>query len=797
MNSTDAPVKPAPPANPPDPARARRKGGELMLTGRGGYLDDVVMPGMLHAAILRSPHARADILGTDLDAARAMPGVRLALDGAQLAEHLPRIAHLFDPAAFGAHTASFRALAVDRVIHEGEPVAVVVADTLAAAEAARDAIQVRYASSQPVTDMRAALKPASPLVFEDWGTNALGDFPFQEGDPDAAFAGAPHVVEGEIRIQRYNTAPLETRGYVASWGDDGRLTFYASTQNPHPLRTLLATMLGISESDIRVIATRVGGGFGHKFPGFPEEGLLAVVSRIVDAPVKWLETREDCMLVGGREYHHTFAAAYDDTGRILALRDRVLGDVGALGAGGGWGMVYVAGMTLPGPYKILDYDIRAVPVVTNKPPWNGAIGYGKESATLLLERIVELIAADLGIDSVNVRMVNFIPKDEFPYWVGAKRLDSGDYAGALRQLVELGDLEQRRRTRAERRARNELPGLGLAFELCPEGGDFPGSLLRGYDTATIRVDPAGAVTVLSGVTNPGTGNDTGIAQVVAGELGVELGQVTVRQGDTDVSPYGFGNFSSRGMNVGGGSALLAARVIRERLARAAAVLLEIDAADLEFVAGRIRPRGAGEGIAFGEVANKVYGMSIAIPGIDEPQLEATRTWGPENMLHVPDERGRTSGYPTFPYSAHLAEVELDRATGVVTIHDYTCVHDCGVVINPTFVEGQLQGSIAMGIGGALWEELPYDRDGRLGARTFKQYLTARAPDLPRVRLGHQVTPSPYTLLGTKGAGESGVSGAVAAIANAVNDALSPLGAVVHEMPLTPPRLLAAINEASR
>jgi carbon-monoxide dehydrogenase large subunit len=274
---------------------------------------------------------------------------------------------------------------------------------------------------------------------------------------------------------------------------------------------------------------------------------------------------------------------------------------------------------------------------------------------------------------------------------------------------------------------------------------------------------------------------------------LSVDDVTVMQGDTDVSPYGFGNFSSRAMNVGGGSAVLAAREIRERMAQAAGVLMEVDPERLEFADGMVREPGDGQGMAFGEIALRVYNHSIAIPTIDQPQLEATQTWGPPNMLHVPDEEGRTSGYPTYPYSAHLCVVEVDRETGIVDVRSYAAVHDCGVVINPTFVEGQLFGSIAMGIGGALWEELPYDADGRLVSRTFKHYLSPRAPDLPAMKLGTQVTPSPFTVLGTKGAGESGVSGAVASVANAVNDALSPLGVVVHEMPLSAARLLAAIQ----
>lgn len=784
----------APDASPP--RRVRRKQGDLVLTGRGGYLDDIELPGTLHATVVRSTEASADLLEVDLEAARRAPGVRWAMDGHELAEHVPALVPLVDPSRFGLRSSPTPVLAVDRIRYEGEPIAVVVADTLAQAEAAADTVQVTYSRRPAVLDAETALADDAALLFPEWKTNAIGEIPFSDGDPDARYAQAPHVLEGEMSIQRYNAAPLETRGYLASWGADERLTLYASTQNPHPLRTQLAEMFKLPPTQIHVIATRMGGGFGHKFAGFPEEVLVCVLSRLVGAPVKWIETRAESMLVGGREYLHRFSVAFDDQGRILALRDRILGDIGALGTSAGWGMVYVAGMTFPGPYLVADYDVQAVPVVTNKPPWNGAIGYGKESASLVLERMVDMIAHALGIDPVDVRLTNFIPADAFPYFTKSKRLDSGDYAAALRAVLELGDYTGLRHRQAIAQDDDALLGVGVALELCPEGSDSPGVLLRGYDTSTVRIDPMGSVAVLTGVTSPGTGNETGIAQVVAAELGLDVEQVSVWQGDTDISPYGYGNFSSRGMNVGGGAAVLAARELKTKLRAAAAGMLQADPESLVFHGGRIRP-GDGDGIAFADVVRAIYDYSIALPALGDPQLEATRTYHPPNLLHIPDEAGRTSSYPTFPYSAHLALVEVDRDTGVVRVLEYSCVHDCGVIINQNFVDGQLLGSIALGIGGALWEALPYTPDGHLTARTFKHQLLPRAPDLPPIRLGHQVTPSPFTVLGTKGAGESGVAGAIAVMSCAVNDALKPLGIHAHTMPLSPPNVLRALQEAGR
>jgi aerobic carbon-monoxide dehydrogenase large subunit len=775
--------------------RVRRKDGELVLTGHGGYLDDVELPGLLHAAVLRSPHPHARILAVRTRDAAALPGVITTLTGEQALSLSGPIPHYFDPAVAGDRTADFRCLAAGKVLYAGQPVAAVVARTLNDAEAAVAAIEVDYEVLPFVTDEDEALAEGAPVLFEDWGDNLLIRSAFSEGDVEGVFASAAHTLQDEVRIQRYQTAPMETRGYIASWGPGGQLTFYGSNQNPHPLRSNLATSLGVPETKIRVLATRLGGGFGHKFHGYPEEPLVCVLSKLTGQPVQWLETRADAMLVGAREMVHRIEIAFEDDGRIVALRDRIRANIGALGSMAGWGMSFVAGMAFPGPYRVKNYDIESLAIVTNKAPWNGARGYGKESAALALERMVDLVAQKLGMDPVEVRRRNFIESHEFPYWTAAKRLDSGNYAGVMDKVVALSGYNERRKEQEQAREEGRLLGVGVAFELTPEGGDFPGDLVRGFDTSTVRVDPSGDVRVLTGVTTPGTGNETGIAQIVAAELGISVDDVAVYQGDTDMCPYGYGNASSRSLNAGGGAALLAARDVKERMRAATGVLLGEDAAGLVFDHGWITAP-SGKRMSFSEVSRLVFTQSVAIPTLDQPQLESTRTYGPTNLLHVPDEKGRVSPYPTYPNSGHIATVEVDRDTGVVTILSYAGVDDCGTVINPTFVEGQFLGAIVMGIGGALWEELPYDASGTNTANTFKQYLMPRTPDLPEIRVGSQVTPSPFTLLGTKGAGEGGVAGAVACIANAVNDALLPLGVTAHQMPLSGPRVLEAINKAA-
>ncbi|MEG8184034.1 xanthine dehydrogenase family protein molybdopterin-binding subunit [Nocardia terpenica] len=769
----------------------RRRDGDLLLTGRARYLDDLEPPGTCHVAVLRSPHPHARIRAVRPEAARRCRGVRAVVTGAEALSLAGPLPHFFDPAGVGGKTAEFRVLAVDRVRYVGDPVAAVVAGSRAEAEAACAAIEVDYEILPAVVELDEALAEGAPRPFDDWDDNVLLRLPYATGDAAAALARSPQVLSDTFHIQRYQAAPLEPRGYLAEWADDGRLSLHASTQNPHLLRTNLAVVFALPEDRIRVVATRLGGGFGHKFNGYAEESLVCLLSRMIGAPVKWVESREEAMLVGAREFTVDLTAGFDDDGRILALRGRIVGNIGSLSPWAGWCMAFPAGGTLPGPYLVPDCAMESVAVVTNKAPWNGARGYGKEAPTLALERMVDRIAEHLGLDPVTVRMRNFVPPEAFPYWSMAKRLDSGDYPGALAKVLELADYDELRARQRAARGAGRLFGVGVAFELTPEGGDFAGSFARGYDTSTVRVSPTGAVTVLTGVTSPGTGNETSIAALVAREFGLPAAAVSVVQGDTDSCPHGFGNFSSRSLTAGGGAAVRAAREVRARVAVAAGALLGVPVDDLDFADGEIRCRTGS--LRFGEVTEQIYRNAYAIAGLDNPLLEATVVDRPLNTHHTRDEQGRSSGYPNYPYSAHVCVVEVDAETGVVDLLEYYAVDDCGVQISPAFVAGQLYGAIVMGIGGALFEELPYDAAGRPLAHTLKHYLLPRATDVPTIVLGHQTTPSPFTLLGTKGAGESGVGGAVACVANAVNDALRPLGARVHRMPLSAPNVLRAIT----
>lgn len=771
----------------------RRKDGDLIVTGQAEYLEDVRVPGMIHAAILRSPHAHARILSVDVTTAASMPGVRAVLSGQNADGAIP-VEHFFDPGKFGLNTTPVTVLATDKVRWVGDPVAAVAADSLPQAEAAVRAIKVEYEMLPPVVTISEALQPDAPKVFEDWSENAIGRFPFAKGDADSALSAAPHRLKTRLSMGRHQSVPMETRGYLASWTRNGRITFWGSVQSPHPVRTNLSKVLGLPEERIRVVGTRMGGGFGHKFTGYTEETLVCLLSRQAGLPVRWLETRGDSMLVGAREFEHEVEAGYDNAGKLVGLKVRMLGNVGCLATWGGWPMVFVAGMAVPGPYHCVDYAVEAVPVVTNKAPWTGYRGYGKEQATFVLERVMDLIAEALGIDPAEVRQRNFLKPEQFPYWTQSAHLDSGNYPEAMRAVLELAKYSDLREWQMNARQQNRMIGIGIGFELVPEGGDLLNSYLRVFDTSTVRVHPTGGVTVLTGVTSPGTGNETTIAHLVARELGISVDRVEVVQGDTDRVPYGFGSFTSRAISTGGAAAVLAAREIRQRMDQAAAVLLQCPLEAFEYRNGIVRSvTDPSKQIEFAELAESFYKFALGTPGLDNPLLEATKVDQPHNYQHVPDELGRTSTYATYPFSANITVVELDPDTGIVTVLHHFCVDDCGVVINRHFVDGQIFGAAAQGIGGALWENSSYDHLGRPLATNFKQYLTPRAPDLPTFKVSHQETPSPYTLLGTKGAGESGICGALASTANAVNDALSPIGVEVNNLPLDPPTILAAIS----
>lgn len=776
-------------------ARARKRRGDVFLTGHARYVNDIVLPGTSYAAVLRSPHAHARIVSVDSSRAAERPGVLTAIDGTTAAAASDPIPPNVDPVLFGAPAVPLRCLAVDKVHFYGQPVAAVVAETQHEAEAALADINVRYDVLEPLIEAEEAMRPDAPILYDGWTSNVLLHMPINHGDVDAALAAADAVISDEIRIQRYTSAPMETRGCIADWNPyEKTLTYYGASQNPHPLRWTIARALRLAESQVRVVAPDIGGAFGLKIYSLPEDTLIPLLSMLTARPVKWIEDRRDSLVIGGREQLHRFTVGFKNDGKITALRDHLIGNVGALSPAPGWPTPFITGLTLPSGYKIPNTEVTVDIVVTNKGQSQAVRGVGKEATALVMERIVDLVARHLKFDPAEVRRSNFIAKDEFPYRTNSGlNIDSGDYHRELDRLLELVDYREFPAEQERLQAVGRYRGLGLGFELTPESAGLPATVMTGHDTTTVRVDPSGSVTVLTGVTTPGGGNDTAIAQIVADEIGVSLEDVRLIQGDTGVCPYGLGNAAGRSAMTGGGSAALAARDVRALLTRAASALMAIPADDLEIREGQVT--SGGTAMTVREVVYAIYTGGFGLPPDIAPPLECTRSYRPDNIELIPDAQGRINPYPAYSNAAHASIVEVDIETGAVTLVRHVVVHDCGNMLNPALVEGQMRGATVMGIGAALMESLQYDDNGRLLSDQFKTYLLPRATDVPNIEIEHQVTPSPFSLLGTKGAGEAGVGGAQAAIANAVENALAPFGVTVRQVPLTPPTVLAMIAEA--
>jgi carbon-monoxide dehydrogenase large subunit len=780
--------------------RQRKHNGDQYLTGQVRYTADLALPRMAHLALVRSPYAHARIAGVDARAAEAHATVIAVMTGAQAAQVSGPIPFLLDPAGLGGVNADVRCLAVDTVVYAGQPVAAVVAETPGDAAAAANLVQVHYDPLPTVLDCEQALADGAPIVHQGWASNVMLAGSFGPDDFATVAAEADHVLAGELRIQRSCPTPMETRAYLADW-DPARneLTWYGTSQNPHPQRYVLATALRMDEHRIRVITPPAGGAFGLKMHGHPEETLVAVLSRELGRPVKWVESRAECLLQGGREQAHQFRVAYDDDGRVRALHDKFIADHGAMAAGAGWGMAFVGANSFPSGYDIQHCRVDYTITVTNKPPSVGMKPFGKDSAVLVLERVMDLVAAATGLDPGEVRRRNWITSAQFPYTASSGLvLDSGDYHGVLDQALDLIGYSRRRAEQETQRAAGRLVGIGIGFEMLPEGADVPASFVTAYDSATVRVDPSGHVTVLTGATSPGGGNDTAFAQIAADRLGVEPDQISVIQGDTAVCPYGTGNLSSRGLVVGGGAVALAADDVAEKVRAVAAGMLQADRTQVRLADGlALVGDDVSRSVPLAVAAKSAYTLGYVFAPDIEPSLESTRTYMMPNVRHLPDELGRFSTYTTFSNAVHICVVDVDPDTGVLQVLDQAIVHDCGTQMNPLFVEGQVRGGVVMGIGAALGESISYDADGRLASDGLKQYLLQRAIDLPPLAIGHQETPSPFSSLGAKGAGESGYSAAAAALLGAVNDALRPRGASVDALPLSPPRLLAALQQATR
>lgn len=775
----------------------------ILAAGKGTFVADVQLPNMAHMAVVRSSHAHARIKSIDARAAEALPGVLYVVTGAEIAAHTDPIPPAYDTTAMFAKQLKTYALAITKVRYVGEPVAAVVADDRYTAYRAAELVEVEYGELPPVTDVDAAVKPDSPLVEDSWGDNVLISRDHVTGDPDAKLRAAYGMVKGLVQTHRYTGAAIEPRGYVANYDPySGVTTLWASTQSPHPMRFFLSKTLRIRETDVRVIQPQVGGGFGLKIPMFQEEPLICYLARKLERPVRWIEERVENLSAGGhaREERIYFEAGYEKDGQVTALHVKILADVGAPSALAGWGMSNVTAFCLPTVYEIPDCRVELSTVVTNKCPWNAYRGYGKEAATFLMERILDLVADELGMDQAAIRFRNFIPPDQFPHrQPSGAMLDSGNYPEVLRRCLELSDYDRLKEQQDQARNQGRHLGIGLSYELTPEGGCMPRStLISAYDGATVRMNAQGEVTVLTGVTSAGSGNETAIAQIVADEVGVSLDRIRVVQGDTEVSPWGLGNYSGRSIIMGGSAARIAAAEIRAKLLQVAGRMLEVTPEDLELSENRVSVKGApSRTVPVEEVALTIYSDCFGKEACGvEPGLEVTRYFRHGNIDHQPKVATQPNLYPTWPNGAYIAVVEVDVDTGKVTVLRMIGVHDAGTLVNPLLVDANMHGGLAQGLGGVLYENLVYNDAGQLMTGTFMDYTLPTAVDLPSFEVAHVMTPSPYNPIGAKGAGESGVGGPLSAVARAVENAVRPLGVRGHllQTPLTPARVWQFIHQ---
>ncbi|MGH3304735.1 MAG: xanthine dehydrogenase family protein molybdopterin-binding subunit [Streptosporangiaceae bacterium] len=769
--------------------RARlRKEDARLLTGQTNWTDNIKLPGMLHMAFARSPLAHAKIRRVDVSAARGMPGVIAVFSGADFAAEqgsLPCAWPVTEDIVIPAHPP----MAVDEVRYVGEAVAVVVArDRYVAADAVA-AIDVDYDPLPPVLDMRTALTADAPKVHE--AGNKSYEWVFANGDIGAAFSGAPVVLERTYRQQRLIPCAMEPRSVVAQWiGDE--VTLWSATQIPHVLRFALSAFFAIPEQNVRVIAPDVGGGFGSKLQVTAEEVLAVLVGRRVRKPVKWTESRTEGNLTvhHGRDQWQRIRIAADRDGRVRGLDVDLLADMGAYLMLVTPGVPLLGAFMFPAIYKMDAYAFRCTGVFTTKMPTDAYRGAGRPEATFGIERIMDELAAELGIEPLELRERNWIKHEEFPYTtIAGLTYDSGNYEAATAKAKELFGYDVLRREQADRNARGDKVRLGIGIstftEMC---GLAPSRVLGslsygagGWESASIRMLPTGKVEVVTGSSAHGQGHETAWSQIVADQLGVPFEDIRVLHGDTQVSPRGMDTYGSRSLAVGGMALVGACDKVVAKAKVIAAAMLEASADDLEWSPGRFSVRGDPDAAkTIQEIALATF-AAHALPEGVEPSLDSDYTYDPENF--------------SFPHGTHLCATEVDTETGFVTIRSYVAVDDVGVVVNPLIVEGQVHGGIAQGIAQALYEEGVYDEAGNLVTATLADYLVPSAPDLPSYTTARTASPA-SNRLGVKGVGEAGTIASTPAVVNAIVDALRPFGISDITMPCTPERVWRAIQAAT-
>jgi len=773
-----------------------RREDRRLLTGRGQFIADLELPRMLHAAFVRSPVAHARIRSVDLSAAAAVPGVALALSGDELVKLLPPLpdTQLSLPNKWTSHVEhEFHnpqqpGLAHDKVRHVGEAVAVIVAESRYAAEDATGLVSLDLDPLPAVVSAEAALAPDAPLVHDHLRTNLFGRFSIAKGDVGPAMAAAPHRLQRRFYHHRYAAMPIECRGVAALY--DARtdaITIWSSTQVVHWVRREVAAILGMPEARVRCLALDVGGGFGVKGHVYPEDLVIPFLARRLGRPVRWIEDRHEHLqsAAHSRDQLHEVEVGFDNDGRILALRDNFILDCGAWNPIGG-GVPYNTAAHMTGPYRIDNLAVSAHTAATNKVPNTAYRGAGRPEAVFVMERIVDLVAGQLGFEPAEVRRRNMIGAEEMPYRAGILYrdgepivYDGGDYPAALRQALEaIGGVEAFRQRQREAREGGRHLGLGI-------GCYVEGTGVGPFEGATVRIEPSGKVYVSSGACSQGQGMETIFAQVVADAWRVAPEDVVIALADTAAITAGSGTFASRSTVTLSAAIHHASERLREKAFAIAGNLLECAPADLELRDGGVGVVGVpGDTVSLSRLAHAArpgwdHGRP---PGVDAG-LKETHYWEPPTV--------------TWSYAVHAAIVEVDPEIGRVTIDKYAVAHDCGVVVNPLLVEGQIAGGTTQGIGGALLEELPYDSEGQLLAGSLADYLVPTASDVPDMAMAHQHTPSPLNPLGVKGVGEGGAVAPPAAIANAICDALSPFGVEFNATPVKPEQIVTAVRAARK
>ena len=772
-------------------ARVQRLEDPRLLAGRGRYVDDRQPQGTLHVAFRRSDQAHARIAGIEVSEALQVPGV-IGIYRLQDLQGLERPG-LATSRMRGYTPTPLYPLAKDRVRYVGEPILAVVAESRYVAEDALDLVQVDLDPLPGVCDPEAALAAGAPLLHEASGSNVVVERTFSRGEVDAAFAAAAVCVQGRFRVRRKSPLAMENRCYLAEFDEGQRLlTLHSTTQVPGIIRDALVELLGLDGNGVRVVAPDVGGGFGGKASLYAEEICVCLLARQLGRPVKWTGDRLEDLASTSQAFDEIVdaALALDAEGRILALRADVIGDVGAYSI-----YPWTAGLEpvqvisfMPGPYRVPVYRGHVRAVATCKSPTGPYRGVGRPISTFVMERLIDMAARRLALDPRALRLANLVRPEEFPYKTAPGIVwDRSGFIECLERACATAGYDELRVAQAKARAEGRWVGIGLASyaELTGIGSRISASpgmpINTGTETSTIRIDSTGAVMASFGVASHGQGLETTLAQVIADELGARLEDIRIVQGDSAAVAHGTGTYASRSTVLAGGAATLASRGLREKLARIAGHLLEAAATDIEVADGVARVSGTDRTLTFREIARAVYSEMGRLPKEVREDLVQTTTYDPF--------------FGTTTSATHLAQVEIDLQTCQVKVQRYVVAEDCGRLINPLIVEGQVHGAVAQGIGVALFEEIVYDAEGQLLTASLVDYLIPSAPEIPMIETVHVESESPSTVGGYRGMGEGGTIGAPAAIANAVADALAPLGIEIHELPVTPERLFRLLEGA--